>query len=442
METQDIIKVENLGKKFSRSLKRSMAYGTIDLFKSFIGFPINPSKIRKSEFWALEDINFDLKKGESLGIIGMNGSGKSTLLRLLTGIYPPDKGKIEVNGTISSLIAVGAGFHPHMTGRENIFLNGTILGMTSKQIDKKMNEIIEMADIGDFLDAPVSTYSSGMRVRLGFAIAVQSEPDILLVDEILSVGDITFKNKSLRYMSRLREKARAIIFVSHNMEQVRVLCDRVIVLNKGRVVFNGETDKGIVLFEELSRDVRLKNVEKEITKGGSLHTSHFDSTDIKVKDIGLINEKGERITEVELDSGLKVFCEFEVQQLIPSLSINIPIIRDDNLDVYCISVFSDDQKKFKFENLEPGTYKATLDIKDHHLNPGTYMLGTLTLRNDKTFETYNKARFDFAFKVKSNKEKIERGFINVDYSWKLEKQKWNNQLKNLKQQNLITIKII
>lgn len=421
MENQEIIKVDNLCKKFSRSLKRSMAYGTLDLFRTFVGIPVNYSKLRKSEFWALQDISFSLKKGESLGIIGMNGSGKSTLLRLLTGIYPPDKGKIEVNGTISSLIAVGAGFHPHMTGRENIYLNGTILGMTKKQIDNKMSEIIEMADIGDFLDAPVSTYSSGMRVRLGFAIAVQSEPDILLVDEILSVGDISFKNKSLRYMSRLREKARAIIFVSHNMEQVRVLCDRVIVMDKGKVIFNGETDKGIVVFEELARDLRLQNVEKEITKGGALFTNHFASADIKINDIALVDGLGNKITEVNLGDGLNITCEFEVINFIPSLSINIPIIRDDNLDVYCISVFSDDQKKFKFENLEPGKYQVALEIKDHHLNPGTYMLGTLTLRNDKTFETYNKARFDFAFKVMSDKEKIERGFINVDYSWKLKK---------------------
>jgi lipopolysaccharide transport system ATP-binding protein len=191
------------------------------------GIQVKTYCLRKDEFWALDNISFNLKKGESLGIIGVNGSGKSTLLRLITGIFPPDMGRIAIRGKVGALIAVGAGFHPHMTGRENIYLNGTILGMTRKELNEKMDEIISFADIGDFLDAPVNTYSSGMRVRLGFAIAVHCEPDILLVDEILSVGDLAFRNKSMRKMAEFREKANALIFISHNLEQVRNLCSKV-----------------------------------------------------------------------------------------------------------------------------------------------------------------------------------------------------------------------
>jgi lipopolysaccharide transport system ATP-binding protein len=188
-----LIKVEGLHKKFCQSLKRSMFYGTIDATKSMLGLPIKNADLRKKEFWALQDINFELKQGEKVGVLGANGSGKSTLLRLLNGVFPPDVGKITLNGRIGALIAVGAGFHPHMTGRENIYLNGTILGMTRKEIEKKFNEIVDFAEIGDFIDSPVATYSSGMTVRLGFSIAVHGKVEIMLVDEILAVGDLAFQ---------------------------------------------------------------------------------------------------------------------------------------------------------------------------------------------------------------------------------------------------------
>ena len=218
-----VVSVKNVSKKFCRNLRRSMAYGILDLSKNLMGLKPDTSTLNRDEFWALDDVSFELRRGETLGIIGINGSGKSTLLRLLSGIFPPDKGEIAVKGRIGSLIAVGAGFHPHMTGRENVFLNGAILGMSRKEIEKKYDSIVGFAEIGDFLEAPVSTYSSGMRVRLGFAIAVHCEPDILLIDEVLSVGDLSFRNKSLRHMANFRAKAKALIFISHNLEQVRVL---------------------------------------------------------------------------------------------------------------------------------------------------------------------------------------------------------------------------
>jgi lipopolysaccharide transport system ATP-binding protein len=178
--------------KVLSELETKFLYGTHDVFRNMFSIPNDTGKLRKSEFWALDDVSFELKKGETLGIMGVNGSGKSTLLRLLSGIFPPDKGRISVYGKIGSLIAVGAGFHPHMTGRENIYLNGTILGITRNEIRKKFDSIVDFAEIGDFLEAPLSTYSSGMRVRLGFAIALHCDPDILLIDEILSVGDLVF----------------------------------------------------------------------------------------------------------------------------------------------------------------------------------------------------------------------------------------------------------
>jgi len=239
-----------------------MLYGTYDLMRSMTGQQVHSDYLRKEEFWALENISFELKKGETLGIIGANGSGKTTLLRVLTGIFPPDKGEIVVKGRLGALVSVGAGFHPHMTGRENIYLNGVILGMTKHEIDANFESIVDFAEIGEFIDAPVSTYSSGMYVRLGFAIAIHCQPDILLIDEILSVGDLSFRNKSMRHMAQFREKAKGLIFISHNLEQVRVLCNRLIVLDKGKIVYSGETHAGIVWYEEMSRTMRLTSIKR------------------------------------------------------------------------------------------------------------------------------------------------------------------------------------
>lgn len=283
MEDDVVIKVEGLSKKFSQSLKRSMAYGTIDLIRNFFNIPTDQSQLRKSEFWALKDINFELKKGEILGVIGVNGSGKSTLLRILTGIFPPDMGKVTVKGNIGALIAVGAGFHPHFTGRENIYLNGTVLGMSREEIDEKFDEIVKFADIGNFLDAPVATYSSGMKVRLGFAVAIHSVPEVLLVDEVLSVGDIAFKKKCMEKMEEIKKNA-SIIFVSHSMNQVERICDKAILLDKGEVVYAGSTlDTIQKYYEQTLEDERLKTGTNLtiFESTGDIQDLNLDITDIQ-----------------------------------------------------------------------------------------------------------------------------------------------------------------
>ncbi|MEM7827068.1 MAG: ATP-binding cassette domain-containing protein [Candidatus Aenigmatarchaeota archaeon] len=177
-QQETVLSVKNVSKKFCKNLKLNMFYGLVDLSKNLLGLKPNSTQLRKSEFWAVDDVSFDLKRGQILGLIGVNGSGKSTLLKLIAGIFPPDKGEIIVKGRIGSLISLGVGFHPHMSGRENIYLNGAILGMKFKEINSKIQSIIDFAELGDFIDAPVATYSSGMRVRLGFSIAIATKPDI------------------------------------------------------------------------------------------------------------------------------------------------------------------------------------------------------------------------------------------------------------------------
>lgn len=421
MDENTVIKVEKMYKKFCRNLRRSMAYGTIDLTRNFLGLKGRDGRLRKDEFWALEDINFEIKKGESVGIIGLNGSGKSTLLRLLSGIFPPDRGKITVRGSIGALIAVGAGFHPHMTGRENIYLNGTILGMNKEKINETFEKIVNFADIGEFLDAPVSTYSSGMRIRLGFSIAIHAEPNILLVDEILSVGDLSFRNKCFRYMGEYKKRANALLFVSHDIEQIRLLCERVILIEKGKIIYDGDVQKGIVKYEEITRDIRLGNLKEEMNelKKKDVKRSINDGETIKIRDFQLVNNDGKKKDEFGMNEPLNILCEFEVLKDVSSLSFYIGVNRDDT-ELQSISVVSNDNNKMKFEDLKPGKYKIMCAIDNHHLIPGVYN-PSIGFRNDKTFETYQKVYSKITFRIRSDGAKLERGFINVDEKWSLKK---------------------
>lgn len=209
------------------------------------GFIINKLKSHKEvngngkHIWALKDISFNVKQGESVGIIGKNGSGKSTLLKVISRITNPTAGMVEVYGKISALLEVGVGFNPELTGKENIKLNGTILGLNGKQIREKYDSIVEFADIGKFLNTPIKHYSSGMQVRLAFAIAIHVEPDILLVDEVLAVGDVEFQKKCLDRLAEIVRKGQTVLFVSHNLSAIKTLCSRVIALDKGRIIDDG-----------------------------------------------------------------------------------------------------------------------------------------------------------------------------------------------------------
>jgi len=213
-----------------------MIYGTYDIISDFIGIATKTDKLRQGEFWAVDDVSFELKKGDIFGIIGPNGSGKSTILKMLNGIYMPDKGKIEIRGRVGALIEIGAGFHPMLTGRENVYINGAILGMSKKEIDSKYDQIVAFSDIGDFINAPVKHYSSGMYVRLGFSVAVHCEPDILLVDEVLAVGDAQFYNKCTNKINEIRNRGTTIVLVSHSMWLIQTMCDHVLLLGHGKTV--------------------------------------------------------------------------------------------------------------------------------------------------------------------------------------------------------------
>ena len=272
-----ILDVTGVGKKFCATLPYSMYYGIQDVCRNMVGMTANSSVLRHHEFWAVDGITFAINPGERLGLLGGNGSGKSTLLRLLAGIYPPDKGKVEVRGKVGALIALGAGFHPLLTGRENVFLNGALLGMNTHEIDQCFDEIVEFAGIDSFLDAPVKTYSSGMHVRLGFAIAIHARPDVLLIDEVLAVGDTAFQNKCIEKVLELNRSGTAIIFVSHSLQAVERLCLTGLLLKQGRQVFHGDIRDCVQQYNNLLTQENLGNAPQATSFGlGVVHISNVD----------------------------------------------------------------------------------------------------------------------------------------------------------------------
>lgn len=236
-EKEILVKAEGLSKKFCKDLKTSLWYGVKDLIQNVQGNKQERS-LRDKEFWAVKDINFELRRGECLGLIGHNGAGKSTLLKILNGLIKPDAGRVTIKGKVGALIELGAGFNPILTGRENIYNNGAVLGFSRKEINEKVEEIIDFAEIREFIDMPVKNYSSGMKVRLGFAVAAQMEPDVLIIDEVLAVGDIGFRMKCLTKIGTLL-KNTAVLFVSHSMPQVARVSNQILLLNRGENVFYG-----------------------------------------------------------------------------------------------------------------------------------------------------------------------------------------------------------
>jgi lipopolysaccharide transport system ATP-binding protein len=246
-----LISTERLSKKFCKSLSLSLRYGASDVLAALRGASAERPDLRAHEFWALQDVSFQLRRGECLGLVGANGSGKSTLLKILNGLIKPDVGSVTIRGRVGALIELMAGFNPVLTGRENVYVNGAIIGMSRIEIDRKLSAIVDFAELQQFIDAPVQSYSSGMKVRLGFAVAAQMEPDILLIDEVLAVGDISFRIKCLNRISEILPRV-ALIFVSHSMEQIARVATSVLVLDGGRVaLLSDAVAKGIDIYNRL-----------------------------------------------------------------------------------------------------------------------------------------------------------------------------------------------
>lgn len=286
-----VLFTKGVSKKYCRDLKRSLFYGVQDIAGEMTGLAQRREKPRKKEFWALKDVSFELRRGEALGLVGKNGSGKSTLLRIIAGLIKPDIGSVEVNGRVAPLIALGAGFNPILTGRENIYANMSILGLSKSEIDDRFDQVLDFAEIGDAIDAPVQSYSSGMAARLGFASAIYTKPDILLIDEVLAVGDIRFRAKCNRRLSRLREQGTSFILVSHNSQSILSICERAIYLQQGKVVKVGKPEKILAIYEanlfvaDLGEAINSRMILKQ--------KAEAESTGLDIKEIFFLDSKNE-----------------------------------------------------------------------------------------------------------------------------------------------------
>ena len=245
------IEAVGVSKKFARTSAAAMRYGLRDTARDFLGLPGRRGRLRRAEFWSLDDVSFSVGKGECVALLGPNGAGKSTMLKLFNGIYLPDRGKITMRGRLGALIELGAGFHPMLSGRENIYINGMLLGLTRRQIAERFDEIVAFAGVEDFLDTAVRFYSSGMYVRLGFSIATQVQPDILLIDEVLAVGDAGFRLKCFKHLMDMAERGASIVIVSHSPAALARVCNRAIVFDRGKMCFDGDLHAGVGVYHHL-----------------------------------------------------------------------------------------------------------------------------------------------------------------------------------------------
>jgi lipopolysaccharide transport system ATP-binding protein len=361
-----VLSVQGVSKKFCRSLKRSLFYGIQDIGSELVGVRKDNNQLRKEEFWALQDVSFELKKGECLGLIGRNGAGKTTLLKLLNNLIKPDCGYIKVVGNVSGLIALGAGFNPILTGRENVYVNGAILGLSKKEIDAKFDEIVAFSELEKFIDTPVQSYSSGMQVRLGFAVAaVLIQPDILLLDEVLAVGDIGFTIKCLNRVHEIAKNS-AVILVTHSMQYLSLFCSRILLLKYGQVVCN-TSDVG----EGIDKYLSTFSTKSNITGTGqakvtNICLSSIDKLDQKNCELQITSKECLNLKfEVEIKPEIKftkILVSIQNQNM--NSVISCPLIDQENQEKIFLSGKHSIDINFDSLNLVTGKYYFMILIQE------------------------------------------------------------------------------
>ncbi len=336
------------------------------LGEAFLHWAKNPFAKQKAErFWALKEISFEVERGEVIGIVGRNGAGKSTLLKILSQITEPTAGEIEVHGRVGSLLEVGTGFHPELTGRENIFLNGAILGMRRKEIAAQLDAIVEFAEVHQFLDTPVKRYSSGMYVRLAFAVAAHLNPQILIIDEVLAVGDSAFQKKCLGKMGDIaKHEGRTVLFVSHNMQAVQSLCDRAILMESGCVKKSGPADQIVAQYLASGSEFTGEHVwPDELLPGNH---------EFKLKSIAVCNGSGDTSGYYSTKSDLYIEMEFTAKSNIPSLCVGFDLVTVEGVPVF--RSYQTDSSEEKRIHVAPGKNIWRCRIPGGLLNGGTYHL--------------------------------------------------------------------
>ena len=361
------VKVEHLGKRFllGESIEHTLSSRLGDLLR---GRGLRRSKGRE-EFWALRDVNFEVKEGEALGIIGGNGAGKSTLLKVLSRITPPTTGCASVRGRLSSLLEVGTGFHRELTGRENVFLNGAILGMRKAEVQRKFDEIVAFSGVEKFIDTPVKRYSSGMYVRLAFAVAAHLEPDVLIIDEVLAVGDADFQKRCLGKMNDVAKQGRTVLFVSHNMAAVQKLCSWAIWMREGQVASSGEPGEVIGAYLEASG----QHASGEADRPGYLYwrESTTESEEVGITSLQLLGADGRPLQSAATFERLRFRIGFETRRAYRSFSAVLQVNTGDGGPLLLTSTTPDQGLPF---SVDPGAHCIDCEFEQFPLAAGEYML--------------------------------------------------------------------
>ena len=376
-----VIKIENLSKLYqlgeigtgtiSHDLNRWVAKlrGKEDPFAKVGHVNDRTQKAEKDEtVWALKDINLEVKQGEVLGIIGKNGAGKSTLLKILSRVTSPSTGSIKVKGRLASLLEVGTGFHPEMTGRENIYMNGTIMGMRKWEIDSKFDEIVDFAGVAKYIDTPVKRYSSGMTVRLGFAIAAHLEPEILVVDEVLAVGDAEFQQKAIGKMQEVSQgQGRTVLFVSHNMVSIQELCQTAIVLHQGKVIKHCNVNDAVNFY----RDSMVQTHSKYVKDCSGFNKS-------KVSEIRILDENNVECNSIDFGQTFKIAVKIAIKEELRNPVISARISNSSNINI--VTFRSNDYKDSPLGRfLKPGNYEVHIKIRDLNLLNDNYQISVSLL---------------------------------------------------------------
>jgi lipopolysaccharide transport system ATP-binding protein len=376
-----VIKVENISKCYRIGLKENMqdtlAKTVLNAIKSplknyrryralykFDDIKKDPGKTSSDVIWALNSVSFNIEEGEIVGIIGLNGSGKSTLLKILSKITDPTSGRAEIIGRISSLLEVGTGFHPELTGRENIYLNGSILGMRKNEINRKFDEIVDFSGVEKFLDTPVKRYSSGMRVRLAFSVAAQLEPEIVLIDEVLAVGDMQFQKKCLNKMQDIGQQGRTVLFVSHNMQAVTRLCPRTILLKGGEIVADGPSYKIVGYYMNEERTTKAER------KWSTLEDAPGDEV-VRLKAVLVKTEDGQLADAVDIRTPINIEIEYEV--LTPSyiFMLYFHVVNDEGVEVF---TSFDNDSTWRNNGRPCGKYVSLATIPGNLMSEGIFFI--------------------------------------------------------------------
>ncbi len=373
--TTPAIRIENLGKcyRLGETHERTFSDQLVRAFKAMTGQGRQQNRRAAEDFWALSDVNFEVQAGEAVGIIGGNGAGKSTLLKILSRITPPTTGRAVVRGRLSSLLEVGTGFHPELTGRENVFLNGAILGMRSAEVARKFDEIVAFAGVEQFIDTPVKRYSSGMYVRLAFAVAAHLEPDVLIIDEVLAVGDAEFQKRCLGKMGDVAREGRTVMFVSHNMAAIQKLCSRAVWLQGGRVAGNGEPSE--VIGDYLQAASVVRGDAGTAVPGYLFHhdlgaDAPFDARVISLQLLSAANEIA--VDETASWEPAHFRIGFEVSKAFRSFSAVLQVSTADGVPLLLCSTTPDHNLAFA---VSPGRYEIDCRFERFPLAAGEYVLG-------------------------------------------------------------------